>query len=295
MAEQPPYLFISYRRDDSQWIARALYRHLAERFGSHCVFMDRVEIRGGDNWRTKIDIALRDATVLLAIIGQQWLTVTDQRRRLRIDNENDWVRNELRTALNHNKQLIPVYVDGARMITDSQQLPPDIWRLTEVQAIELSGSFWDAGLLEVVRRLEAKGFRSYNPSIPMPEKRKKVTPLSREELETALAGLPGWTVTTTDVSTARGEPPLPRSELYKEYRFHTFRDATRFMAEASVAIDLGQHHPRWENIWTTVRVWLCTWDIEFHPSSYDVKLARTLDEAYQQFYKVRRESGSDNG
>lgn len=285
MTDSAPYLFISYRRDDTQWIARALYRHLAERFGSQAVFMDRVEIRGGDDWRGKIDVALREATSVLAIIGRQWLTLTDHNRRLRIDKENDWVRNEVRTAIAHNKLLIPLYVDGARNITDKEQLPPDIWRLMDAQGIELVDSWWDAGLREVVRRLESKGFRSCDPYFPMPEKRKKVEPLSRGQLDEALAGLPGWSVTATHVSTGRGDPPLPRNELYNEYRFHSFCDATRFMAEISPAIDAGQHHPRWENIWTTVRVWLSTWDIEFQPSSYDVRLAHTLDEAFRDFYR----------
>jgi pterin-4a-carbinolamine dehydratase len=285
MTDQAPYLFISYRRDDTQWIARALYRHLAERFGSQRVFVDRVEIRGGDDWRGKIDIALREATSVLAIIGQQWLTLTDHNRRLRIDKENDWVRNEIRTAIAHGKLLIPLYVDGARIITDKEQLPSDIWRLTEAQGVELSDNYWDAGLREVVRRLEFKGFRSYDPSFPMPEKRKKVEALSRGQLEEALTNLQGWTVTATYVSTGRGDPPLPRNELYKEYRFHSFCDATKFMAAISPTIDAGQHHPRWENIWTTVRVWLSTWDIEFQPSLYDVRLAQTLDDAFEDYRK----------
>src|SRR5262245_39417625 len=71
------YLFISYRREDTQWIARSLHRYLSERLGSHCVFMDRVEIRGGHDWRRKINTALNDSTVLLAMIGQNWLSLAD--------------------------------------------------------------------------------------------------------------------------------------------------------------------------------------------------------------------------
>jgi pterin-4a-carbinolamine dehydratase len=55
------------------------------------------------------------------------------------------------------------------------------------------------------------------------------------------------------------------------------------MAETSSAIEKGQHHPRWENMWSTVKVWLSTWDIEFQPSRYDVRLARMLDQAYKKF------------
>jgi pterin-4a-carbinolamine dehydratase len=76
---------------------------------------------------------------------------------------------------------------------------------------------------------------------------------------------------------------MPRTELYREYRFKSFLDATRFMAGVSPEIDEGQHHPRWENIWSTVRVWLSTWDIEFQPSSFDIQLAKKLDAAYSRF------------
>ena len=33
MTDSAPYLFISYRRDDAQWIARALYRISSSSFG----------------------------------------------------------------------------------------------------------------------------------------------------------------------------------------------------------------------------------------------------------------------
>ncbi len=288
MSTESPYLFISYRREDTQWIARALYRHLSEGFGAHRVFMDRIEIRGGDQWRRKIDEALQKSTVLLAIIGKQWLTLTDDYRRLRIDREDDWVRTEIRTALNHQKRLIPLYVDGATLISDPKHLPLDIRSMLDSQGIVLSESFWDAGLYEVVRQLRVDGFLSHRSTIAMPERRKRVEPLTTTQLEKELASLPGWGVTTSFVSMGVGDTPVPRTELYKEYTFASFTEATAFMAYASPAVDAGNHHPRWENIWTTVRVWLSTWDIEFQPSHYDVRLAHTLDDGFSAFKTTLR-------
>src|SRR5688572_5660027 len=112
MPKRSPYLFISYRRDDSQWIARALHHHLTERFGSHCVFMDRLEIRGGDDLGGKIERALSEATVVLAIVGREWLTLRDDQGNRRILNKGDWVRREIATALRDGKKLIPLFVDG---------------------------------------------------------------------------------------------------------------------------------------------------------------------------------------
>jgi pterin-4a-carbinolamine dehydratase len=284
-SSNPPFLFVSYRRDDTQWISRALYRHLSEGFGSHRVFMDRIEIRGGDAWRTKIDDSLQRATAVLAIIGRQWLTLTDEYRRLRIDREDDWVRTEIRSALNHRKRLIPLYVDGAKLITDPKQLPLDVQGLIDCQGIVLTEDFWDAGLYEVIRRLKADGFDSYQSTLAMPERRKRVEPLSSVLLEQELAKLPGWQITSTFISMGKGDTPVSRTELYKEFRFSSFSKATEFMAFASVAIDAGNHHPRWENVWTTVRVWLSTWDVEFQPTHFDVTLAHTLEDQYKIFLK----------
>jgi hypothetical protein len=186
MPDDGPYLFISYRRVDTQWVARQLYQYFAQRFGSSRVFMDRVEIRLGDNWRSKIDVALRNATSIIALIGPQWLSVTDEKGRRRLEAENDWVHTEIRTAINYDKHLLPLYVDGAKLIEDPQLLPEDIWRLPERQAIALRQDDWYSDLGKVVRALEAKGFRANNPNFPMPEPRKRVDPLSRQQLETAL-------------------------------------------------------------------------------------------------------------
>lgn len=284
MQADSPHLFISYRREDTQWIARALYRHLSEGFGAHRVFMDRIEIRGGDQWRRKIDEALQRSTVVLAIIGRQWLTLTDDYKRLRIDREDDWVRSEIRFALNHRRRLIPLFVDGAQIVSNPQYLPIDIRALIDSQGIVLSENYWDAGLYDLVRQLRADGFKSHRSTIPMPERRKRVEPLTTGLIEKELETLPGWGITTSFFSMGVGDSPIPRTELYKEYTFGSFKEAIAFMAYASPAIDAGNHHPRWENVWTTVRVWLSTWDIEFQPSHYDVDLARTLDRAFDAFH-----------
>jgi pterin-4a-carbinolamine dehydratase len=44
----------------------------------------------------------------------------------------------------------------------------------------------------------------------------------------------------------------------------------------------AQHHPRWENQWRTVTVYLSTWDIGYRVSALDIALARTLDALYEE-------------
>ncbi len=55
------------------------------------------------------------------------------------------------------------------------------------------------------------------------------------------------------------------------------------MAEVSESVMKTQHHPRWENIWRTVNVWLSTWDIGHKPSRLDVDLAREMERVYRKY------------
>jgi hypothetical protein len=70
-----PYVFISYRRDDTLSAARGIMQFLLDQYGLRCVFMDSAEIRDTDLWPKKIDAALSKATVVLPVIGRDWLTV----------------------------------------------------------------------------------------------------------------------------------------------------------------------------------------------------------------------------
>jgi TIR domain len=70
--------FISYRRDDSAAVARALYLQLKERFGSGQLFMDVNSMQPGEPWPERIQSELQTATVVLVLIGRKWLFAADQ-------------------------------------------------------------------------------------------------------------------------------------------------------------------------------------------------------------------------
>ncbi len=69
----------------------------------------------------------------------------------------------------------------------------------------------------------------------------------------------------------------------RTYEFARFEDAIDFMAEATKHISVVQHHPRWENTWRTLRVWLSTWDIGHKPSQFDLDLAEYLDNLFGKY------------
>jgi TIR domain len=79
-------IFMSYRREETAYPAGWLYDRLADRFGSDQVFKDVDSIELGDDFVEVITRAVGACDVLLALIGREWLTITDTRGRRRLSN-----------------------------------------------------------------------------------------------------------------------------------------------------------------------------------------------------------------
>jgi len=106
-------------------------------------------------------------------------------------------------------------------------------------------------------------------------------PISEEKLKLALSGsLAKWEKV---VSTFPANPKKFRTELFRQYQFKTFRDAIEFMNQVVSGCEVLNHHPRWENIWRTVSVYLTTWDIDYTISDRDLQLAKYFDKAFSNF------------
>ncbi len=43
-----------------------------------------------------------------------------------------------------------------------------------------------------------------------------------------------------------------------------------------------QHHPRWMNLWVTVKIWLTTLDAGHRVTALDIEFARFLDREYEK-------------
>src|SRR5829696_2996673 len=133
----PGRIFISYRREDTAYPAGWLYDRLADRYGGGQVFKDVDSIELGDNFVEVITSAVGSCDVLLALIGPQWLTITDGQGRRRLDSSDDFVRLEIQAALTRKVLVIPILVDEARM-PRAEQLPDSLAGLVHRQALELS-------------------------------------------------------------------------------------------------------------------------------------------------------------
>jgi hypothetical protein len=131
-----PGVFISYRREDSSaWTGR-LFDILSARFGRNSIFMDLDGIEGGDDFVTVIEGKLQVSDVLLAIIGNHWLTATDANGARRLDNPGDFVRLEIGKALERNIRVVPVLFGGATM-PRPEDLPKELRELSERQAVDI--------------------------------------------------------------------------------------------------------------------------------------------------------------
>ena len=130
-------IFINYRRQDSEGYVGRLYDHLAQHFQRDDIFMDVDSIKPGADFVSKLEEAVAACDVFIAMIGPQWLTVSDDTGARRLDQWNDFVRIEIATALKQNKLVIPVLVGQARMPLPTD-LPEDLIPFARRNAIELS-------------------------------------------------------------------------------------------------------------------------------------------------------------
>jgi hypothetical protein len=152
-------IFISYRREDEPGFALALFVRLEQSFSAERLFMD-VEggIKAGEDFTRVLEKQVSECDVMLALIGRSWLKATDENGRRRLDNEHDFVRIEIESALKLGKWIIPVLLHKAE-IPSAEALPKSLQPLTRKNAVMLTQHRFKAdaqGLITEVERALAK-------------------------------------------------------------------------------------------------------------------------------------------
>ncbi|MFN2534825.1 MAG: hypothetical protein ABR528_06195, partial [Pseudonocardiaceae bacterium] len=84
--------------------------------------MDVEAIDPGVDFAATVAREVGSCNVLIALIGRDWLTISDPQGRRRIDNPDDYVTLEIQTALERETRVMPLLVDGAVM-PNQQDLP----------------------------------------------------------------------------------------------------------------------------------------------------------------------------
>jgi hypothetical protein len=154
-------VFISYRRDESAGYAGRIHERLASVLGTRAVFMDFDDISPGADFVKTIEGSLDSCDAVLVLIGRRWLEYRGADGRRRLDDPGDFVRIEVAAALARNVRVIPVLLNKASMPAEAD-LPPDLARLSRLQAIELSDERWDYDLGQLLEALGAStGVRAW--------------------------------------------------------------------------------------------------------------------------------------
>ena len=89
------------------------------------------------------------------------------------------------------------------------------------------------------------------------------TALTQDEIEAALAELPGW----------RHED----DRLKKTFRFQDFKEAVSFIVRMAFDAEKLGHHPELRNVYHTVDIALTTHDAGNRVTDMDVGLARAIE------------------
>lgn len=169
-----PSIFISYRIADSLTQAGRLHQALEAELGKGTVFYDKSNLKPGMKWDDELAGKVRRAQVVLVLIANRskWLGVGDEGRR--IDDPDDWVRQEVEAALGDSQKLvIPVLLNDAQLPTE-KGLPEPLRLLLKRQHKQIREANWDDDLLPLVRTLRehldydpaGAGTADGNPNIP---------------------------------------------------------------------------------------------------------------------------------
>jgi hypothetical protein len=128
-------VFLSYRRDDSQAVARLIFERLGKKIGPSKVFFDVDGIPIGVDFREYMFGQLVKCSTLFAIVGRDWLGRTSE-GQTRIMDETDFVRQEMELAFETGLRIIPVLAGSATMPKPSD-LPEKLKRFPFIQAAHL--------------------------------------------------------------------------------------------------------------------------------------------------------------
>lgn len=163
-------LFVSYRRQDSAYVALTLKERLERHFGENSVFFDIDNIPLGGDFRKYIEMAVEQCDVLLVLIGDGWLAVQDNKVQNRLFEPRDYVRIEIEAGLRRGIPVIPVLVENAQ-IPRAEDVPESIQDLIFRNSAELRAGrdFYDhmTRLVESLSRLlDSQAATPAAPALP---------------------------------------------------------------------------------------------------------------------------------
>jgi streptogramin lyase len=150
-------VYVSYRRGGpSMWAAERLVDRLSQRLGPTVSVTAADRLLSGRALVGAVREAMQGCSVLVAVIGSDWLEAAEFLEGVagvrRMDDPDDPVRLEIRTANELGLDLIPVLVDGVPMPA-STDVPGDVRPLLRRHSLPLSAARFDRDADRLVERL----------------------------------------------------------------------------------------------------------------------------------------------
>jgi hypothetical protein len=191
-----PKIFISYRREDSQWPARSLRDALVPhvRDPRTDIFMDIDNIPLGVNFADHIGAQVAGCDVLLALIGPGWVSLENEHGRRRLDDPKDFVRLEIAQALKRGIPVVPVLLDGVAMLK-IEQLPDDLRELAMRNGVEVRHATFAMDAERLIRGLglSKEPKKTNNPAAPRPSPSVVKPPaMNKSARAPFLRNMPSW-------------------------------------------------------------------------------------------------------
>lgn len=160
-------IFISYRRDGGVMAAKLLCETLKNR--GYTVFFDYESLRSGP-FDVRLFSEIEGCNDFLLVLPAGGLD--------RCTSEEDWVRKEIRHALLHEKNVIPVLLDGFEFPAPIR-LPVDIRAITTCNGVSLRMDYFEAVIDKIESYLDPKT----KPAKVRPARQKKVKRVKRPPTE----------------------------------------------------------------------------------------------------------------
>ena len=146
-------IFISYRRDGSSTFSSILYYELCKYFSAETIFKDAITLKPGTDFKKEIEQALDRSSIMLVLLDKNWTQLKNENGEKRLFEKEDFVRQEIKIALEKNMEIIPVLFENGRMPQENE-LPADIEMFCNKQAftIHVDSVMQDiAGLIQYIR------------------------------------------------------------------------------------------------------------------------------------------------
>jgi len=143
-------VFISYRRIDAAHAAQRTRACLQAKFGTGAVFIDR-EIPAGEDWAKYLKSRLEESTDVIVLVGDAFLREL-KRGAARGNGEQDWLKLEIRTAIEQEKRIYPVLI-GSLDMPSPNKLPEEIRKFAARQAVFAREPAFDAAMSALAKSI----------------------------------------------------------------------------------------------------------------------------------------------